>query len=185
MNETNNVIEQAENNIPNTNEEQNISDTENAIDYESVKESVAEEPRENNDLSAHTAEDIRALKQELETLKTELKNSRAAYDRLSAECADFSELYPEVSVTNLPDSVWKSFKSGVPLAAAYALYEKRERSAAAKAHNINQKNKELSTGSLDSSGSEEFFSPAEVRAMSAAEVRANYAKIIVSMSKWH
>lgn len=131
------------------------------------------------------AEVILALKEELDKLKSELENSRAAYDRLSSECADFSELYPDIPVTSLPDSVWKSFKSGVPLAAAYALYEKRERMAAAKAADVNAKNKELSSGSLDSSKSEEFFSPAEVRAMSAAEVRANYAKIITSMSKWH
>ena len=31
----------------------------------------------------------------------------------------------------------------------------------------------------------EFFTPEEVRKMSQAEVRQNYAKIINSMSKWH
>ena len=30
-----------------------------------------------------------------------------------------------------------------------------------------------------------YFTPAEVRAMSAEEVRANYAKIITSMARWH
>lgn len=31
----------------------------------------------------------------------------------------------------------------------------------------------------------DYFTPAEVRAMSAAEVKANYSKIITSMSRWH
>lgn len=150
---------------------------------DAVEETSPEGPQPST--KGSDAEVILALREELGKLKSELENSRAAYGRLSAECADFSELYPDVSVTSLPDSVWKSFKSGVPLAAAYALYEKRESMAAAKAADVNAKNKELSSGSLDSSKSEEFFSPAEVRAMSAAEVRANYAKIITSMSKWH
>lgn len=31
----------------------------------------------------------------------------------------------------------------------------------------------------------DYFTPAQVRAMSAKEVRANYAKILTSMSRWH
>lgn len=182
MNETNDVIEQMEENTLEV-----IEDQETPVDV-SPEATAPIEVQEEEQITEEKVQDsdvIRALKEELEQLKSELENSRAAYERLSSECADFSELYPEVPVTALPDSVWNSFKSGVPLAAAYALYEKREKMAASKAANVNEKNKELSSGSLNSSKSEEFFSPAEVRAMSAAEVRANYAKIITSMSKWH
>ncbi len=31
----------------------------------------------------------------------------------------------------------------------------------------------------------DYFTPAQVRVMSAAEVKANYSKIITSMSRWH
>ena len=107
------------------------------------------------------------------------------YGRLSKECEEFSELYPSIPVTAIPDSIWQSFKSGVPLAAAYALYEKKEAVAREKASSINEKNKNLSSGSLSKGKSEEYFTPSEVRAMSAAEVKANYSKILTSMSKWH
>ena len=70
-------------------------------------------------------ETITTLKEELERLRLELSNTRAVHERLSKECEEFSELYPSVPMTTLPDSIWKSFKEGVPLAAAYALYEKR------------------------------------------------------------
>lgn len=186
MNETNNMTEQLEV----ISSEQNVPENYDAELCENIENegSAEDEPTDEGPQTESIGEDaqvILALKEELEQLKSELESSRAAYGRLSSECADFSELYPDVSVTALPDSVWKSFKSGVPLAAAYALYEKRERMAAERAASVNAKNQELSSGSLNSSKSEEFFSPAEVRAMSAAEVRANYAKIITSMSKWH
>jgi hypothetical protein len=130
-------------------------------------------------------ETISTLKEELERLRLELSNTRAVHERLSKECEEFSELYPSVPMTTLPDSIWKSFKEGVPLAAAYALYEKKEAVAREKASSVNEKNRRLSSGSLYSKNNNDYFSPAEVRAMSAAEVKANYAKIITSMSKWH
>lgn len=157
-----------------------------AIDSENndpVTEAPENEVEDDSDLS--NPETVKALKEELNNLRRELENSRAAYDRLSKECEEFSELYPSVPVTAIPDSIWKSFKSGVPLAAAYALYEKKEAVAREKASSINEKNKNLSSGALSKGKSEEYFTPAEVRAMSAAEVKANYSKIITSMSRWH
>lgn len=130
-------------------------------------------------------EDIKALKEQLSELQLQLEQSRAMYDRFHAECMEFSQLYPNVALSSIPDSIWNSVRSGVPLAAAYALAEKKDALAKAKAENVNSKNKSLSSGSLSTAKSEEFFTPAEVRAMSAPEVRANYAKIITSMSKWH
>ena len=128
---------------------------------------------------------VKKLQDEIDKLRLELSTTRAAYERLSGECEEFTELYPNLPVTALPDSVWSSFKSGIPLAAAYALYEKKEAVAREKALNVNAKNKKLSSGSLYSKNNDEYFTPAEVRAMSASEVKANYAKIITSMSKWH
>ena len=130
-------------------------------------------------------EEIKALKNQLAELQLQLDESRAMYGKLHAECMEFSEIYPDVPLSTIPDSIWESVKSGIPLSAAYALAEKKEALARARADGINSKNKSLSSGSINTSKSEDFFSPAEVKAMSAAEVRANYAKIITSMSKWH
>lgn len=168
---------------------------------EALEEAPAESPAEaeelcateeenavNNDDEAPadiTPEAVRSLREELASLKKELSDTRSAYERLSADCEEFSELFPTIPVTSLPDSIWKSFKSGIPLAAAYALYEKKEALAREKASNVNAKNKELSSGSLYSDKNGEYFTPDEVRAMSAAEVKANYTKIINSMSRWH
>ena len=152
---------------------------ESIIDLEAVEEEKAPEETPSD------AETIELLREELTSLKKELEDTRTAYGRLSKECEEFSELYPSVPVTAIPDSIWQSFKSGVPLAAAYALYEKKEAVAREKASSINEKNKNLSSGSLSKGKSEEYFTPSEVRAMSAAEVKANYSKILTSMSKWH
>ncbi len=129
--------------------------------------------------------EVLALRAELDSLKRELEENRAFYSRLDGECAEFSSLYPDVSITSLPDTVWQSVKKGVPLSAAYALEVRRAEVKAQRARQVNRDNSEMSSGALGNDNRNSFFSPAEVRAMSAAEVRANYSKIIESMSKWH
>ena len=131
------------------------------------------------------ANEIAYLKAELDTLKKELEESRAFYSRLEVECSEFSELYPDVRLSSLPDSIWQSVKSGVPLAAAYALEERRAAIRTMHAERVNGENRNMSSGSLSPDSRNDYFSPSEVKAMSAAEVRANYTKIISSMSKWH
>ena len=165
-------------------EKNEITETDDTVEETLEAESEEDDGEEEED-ELSNPETIKALKEELNSLRRELEDTRLAYGRLSKECEEFSELYPSVPITSIPDSIWKSFKSGVPLAAAYALYEKKEAVAREKASSINEKNKRLSSGSLKSDKNEEYFTPAEVRAMSAAEVKANYAKIINSMSRWH
>lgn len=131
------------------------------------------------------SDEVASLKAEVESLKAELAESRALYQRLEGECAEFSSLYPDVPLATLPDSIWQSVKKGVPLAAAYALEERRASLAAKRAAEVNKENRDRSSGALNSDTYNDFFSPAQVKAMSAAEVRANYTKIINSMSKWH
>ena len=152
---------------------------------ESITEELNEEITEEPKAEEIPEEDTQALKEEIESLRLQLEESRSMYDRFHGECMEFSSLYPSVPLSTIPDSIWASVRSGVPLAAAYALAEKKERMAREKAMDINSKNHERSSGALSASKTEEFFTPSEVRAMSAAEVRANYAKIITSMSKWH
>lgn len=154
---------------------------------ENIIEDINQENTEAIEEIAQTEDEtsVDSLKAEIESLKLQLEESNLMYDKLHGECMEFSSLYPDVPLSSIPDSVWNSTRAGIPLAAAYALAEKKESVARAKAMAINSQNNERSSGSLNTAKTEEFFSPAEVRAMSAAEVRANYSKIINSMSKWH
>ena len=93
-------------------------------------------------------------------------------------------LYPQTPLSSLPDNVWQDVKQGIPLAAAYALAERRRAYTEALASSTNEQNKKCSAGAI-SSTENEYFSPSEVRAMSQGEVRANYQKIMRSMQKWN
>lgn len=108
-----------------------------------------------------------------------------AQERAAAEYAEFGRLFPGASVSALPDEVAASVRSGVPLAAAYALYERRRAVDAASAEAINEKNRGLSFEVNKSDSQDGYFSYAEVKAMSPSEVRQNYSRIIDSMSHWH
>jgi len=131
------------------------------------------------------ANELESLRNEVAALRSQLDEERAIYSRINAECAEFAELYPGVPISSLSDSIWDSVKKGVPIAAAYALAERRASVADMKANAVNSANRLLSSGSIDPHASEEYYSPDEVRSMTPAQVRANYSKIISSMSKWH
>ena len=126
-----------------------------------------------------------ALKNELEELKIKLSEKENALERMSREIGEFSEIVPEKQINSIPDSVWASVKDGIPLAAAYALYERKNSVRAGTADLVNTRNSERSTGSLGRSSTENFYTPSEVKAMSREEVRKNYTKIIESMKKWN
>ena len=162
-----------------------LEETASAPDTNTDLREGTEEQSESDPIEADNANELEQLRTEVKALKAQLEGERAMYGRMSRECAEFSELYPDVSLSSLPDDIWDSVKKGVPIAAAYALSERKSFLARTKAETVNSANSRLSSGSVDSSSGEEYFSPAEVRAMSSSEVRANYSTIIRSMSKWH
>ena len=55
----------------------------------------------------------------------------------------------------------------------------------AKAEEVNRRNASRSAGRAGTNAAPEYYSPEEVRAMSAHEVRENYQKIRASMKRWH
>lgn len=130
------------------------------------------------------AERASRLESELAALKADVEKERAQNSRMLAEYAEFSELFPDVSPDKIDDLVWESVKNGVPLAAAYALYDKKRSAEKRSAEAVNEKNSASAAGSVKGAGGDEYFSPAEVRAMSRGEVRANFDKIMSSMKKW-
>ena len=138
--------------------------------------------------------DTEAEKSELEQLRGELRELReeiAQRDarlkeeaRIEKEYDEFSALFPDVSVSSLPDEVWQDVAHGASLAAAYALAEKKRTVLHQRASDSNTSNRSRSAGAVRMAQNHEF-SPAEVRAMSSQEVRANLPKIMRSMQKWH
>ena len=153
---------------------------------ESPEDSLTEETSETEETDG--VEELRAqkllLEGEIAALDSLLEQKRAEVDRHAREYAEFKELYPSVELSTLDPEVVASAEAGVPLAAAYALYEKKlaVRAEAAKAHN--KATRESGFGSVGKNTASEFFSPDEVRAMSADEVHANYQKILRSMKSW-
>lgn len=117
-------------------------------------------------------------------MEQRLQMQEKRFAALGRECEEFNALYPEIPLSSLPESVWEATRQGIPLAAAYALEERRRIRSEEKARESNLRNRQRSTGELRPAAND-FFSPAEVRAMSTAEVRANYQSIMRSMQKWH
>ena len=127
---------------------------------------------------------MQALESELADLKKELLEKKAEADRIENEYDELLSLYPNASLSDMPDCVWQDVKRGMPIAAAYALAERRAFLLREKAVQSNLENKSRSSGSVSGTESD-YYTPGEVRMMSAAEVRSNYSKIINSMKKWH
>ena len=131
--------------------------------------------------------ELEQLRGELKQLREELaaRDARLQRDsRIEKEYAEFCELYPDVSVSSLPEEIWKRVDAGTSLAAAYALAERKRAISLKKATESNESNRTRSAGAVNNAQSTEF-SPAEVRAMTSQEVRANLSKIMRSMQKWH
>ncbi|MBQ8275912.1 MAG: hypothetical protein IJZ02_04740 [Clostridia bacterium] len=141
---------------------------------------AAAAPESEVDPAAGAAEELAALRAEADALRSEL----AAQRKLAGQLREFSALYPETAAEEIPESVWDAVKGGLPLAAAYALHERRAMLARAEAEAEQEKARIRSSGALEGGGGDLFYSPAEVRAMNAAQVRQNYSAILASMQRW-
>lgn len=132
------------------------------------------------DAPMEAADELAALRSEAEALRAEL----AAERRVSVELREFCALYPETPPEAIPDAVWDKVKGGIPLAAAYALHERRQLCARQAAEAAQTAARARSSGAIEGGTAEMPYTPAEVRAMSAEEVRRNYTAIIASMKRW-
>lgn len=175
------------------NENENLIIVEQAdIVTEETEPSVTEEPESIDnpepveELEPKEAIDpIVELRAEVERLRSELEVARTQNEKTAAEVGEFHSLFPECSLSAVPDSVWDQVKSGIPLAASYALYEKKREAAARRAEAINLQNAQRSAGVAGRDVPAEYFTPDEVRAMSPSEVRRHYSKILESMQSWN
>ena len=156
--------------------------TKAVADIEEITEPI------NTEDSAEPTLTIDELNQTIESLKAELesyKSAKAQQEAIAAQINEFSELFPEISVRSIPESVWDDVRRGNSLAAAYSIYERRITEAARRIEQINAQNAEKSAGVAGKNLTPEFFSADDVRKMSPSEVRANFAKIRRSMEKWN
>ena len=131
------------------------------------------------------ADEGAGLRAEIDKLKAELDGIVTKRAEFISEIKEFASIFGAESISGIPDEVWESTNRGVPLAAAYALYEKKAMQRAELTARVNKKNASMSAGAINNATSSDFFSPAEVRAMSAKEVKKNYNRIIESMKKWN
>ena len=160
-------------------QEAEVSEAEETSEQSDVKEGDSEENLSNS------PGEIDALREELMLLRAELEEKKNELERLGKEISEFSELFPNEPLTSLPDSVWERVKEGIPLAAAYALYNRKAELRAEQANITNRKNNQMSTGAIGRDTTDSFYTPDEVRAMSRSEIKKNYSKILDSMKKWN
>ena len=140
---------------------------------------VTEEVGEEVDLRG----ELDALRGEISGIRGRLEEREAIYERASAEVGEFIRLFPNVSLSEIPKSVWEMARGGVPLAAAYAYSEAIRRRKEDEIAEADRRGRAESAGALMGNGAD-FYSPDEVRRMSPGEVKANFKKINESMKKW-
>lgn len=117
---------------------------------------------------------------ELEELRRE-KETRA---NLEKELELLKPLFPELSVEDIPDSVFTETENGKGLAANYALFYLKREKEKAEMQKKNEENSRSAPPDIKESEEEVYFTPEAVRAMSENEVRRNYKEIMKSMEKW-
>ena len=125
----------------------------------------------------------------VEVLRTELAELKALIMGREEASAPpvitdaFRRLYPAVSEAEIPDEVFLEAGKGMPLEAAYALYERRQAMRQKTADAVNRRNAAGGWGRAEVED-EGFLSPDEVREMSRDEVKKHYARIVESMKHW-
>ena len=152
-----------------------------------VPEDEAMDPSlESQDIGDFESSDEGAgLRAEIDKIRAELEGISSKRSEFISEIKEFTSIFGAESVSKIPEEVWESMNRGVPLAAAYALYEKKAIQRAELTEIVNKKNASMSAGAINNAIAPGFFSPTEVRAMSAKEVKKNYNRIIESMKKWN
>ena len=161
-------------------------------------EITVEETEEVAEASVEECEIVPEITEETEFSDPEPEISEEAPEKLSRigefeqkealdnEYDEFKRLFPGVSIKDLPDTVRESVNYGVPLAAAYALFEKRRAVEFSDAETVNLRNSQTSSGSVKKFTSNDvYYSPKEVREMSPDEVHKNFSEILKSMDHWN
>ena len=168
----------ASDDITSENEENALPTEDTAEEAIPATDALASDP-------ANAEPSVNELRAELDRLREELAETRRVHERMATEIGEFQALFPEANVSCLPESIWEQVRHGIPLAASYALYEKKCMMQKERAATVNLRNAQKTPGAAGVGTPSEYFSPDDVRAMSQSEVRSNYQKILESMKTWH
>ena len=138
--------------------------------------------------SLNETDEITLLKAEIESLRNELKERKEREEldsRILEQIREFEDYFPEVSLNQIADEVWEMVKKGAPLSASFALHMRKRELEKKKVSDFNEKNRRMSAGSLIQGDGEKYYSPAEVKKMTPAQVKSHYDEIVASMRHWN
>ena len=116
-------------------------------------------------------------------LENELSSQKKTSEKRKAELSELAAVFPEVDPDALPDEVVRQNEAGIPLAAAYALYERVKKNELETAQAKNRENS-ISLNPALGFREEVYFSAEEVKKMSPRQVRENFSGIKRSMKHW-
>ena len=157
---------------------------------EIIEEALGDAPDVEIDESSDKEEldELSLLKSEIDSLRQELRardEREQANSRMLNELTEFSEYFPDVDIHNIPNEVWEQVKNGTSISAAFALNLRKMELEKKKVSDFNDKNRRMSAGSLLGGEGEKYYSPAEVKRMTPAQVKSHYDDIIESMRHWN
>ena len=101
--------------------------------------------------------------------------------RAELEIAEFTEIFPDAELDNIPVSVWEDVRGGMKLADAYGKYHDAKIKESEKADRVNTRNADQSSGRIAGAPKKAVYTAAEVYAMNEKEVAENYDDILASM----
>lgn len=156
---------------------------ENSTDSELENDISSEEVTEES-----KNDEISMLRAELDDLRAKLlekEQIERAESRMQRELSEFEDYFPEVSLEEIPDEVWQKVKVGASLSAQYSLFRRRAELEKRRISDFNEKNRKMSAGAAGHGEGEKYYSPAEVKRMSPAQVKTHYDEIIESMRHWN
>ncbi len=128
--------------------------------------------------------ELDALRARNAELEKALEERKSISERLEGEISEFSDMFPDVPLSEIPDEIWSEVKRGLPLSASYARHERKRTLSRMKAEEANKDAIEKSSGSV-SGKTDHYFTADQVRKMTASEVKKNYSHIINSMKHWN
>ena len=104
---------------------------------------------------------------------------------MEEDVALFHELFPTLSVEDIPEEVWSEVEAGEGLAKSYALYAVKEYREQERVRAVNEENaKKAPPAVRHDGGDSDYFSPEAVKSMSPAQVKKHYQAILASMDSW-
>ena len=160
-----------------------------SIELENLTDSELENNMPNEEANEEADKDeISMLRAELEELRVKLlekEQLERAESRIQREIYEFEAYFSDVKLEEIPDEVWQKVKTGASLSAQYSLFRRRAELEKRRISDHNEKNRKMSAGAAGRGEGEKYYSPAEVKRMSPAQVKTHYDEIIESMRHWN